>query len=440
VCLPLIAVADAISYDDVRNIARSDPLAMVKVGNFPMSASPGHLIAAVRHPNMAIVRCLFDFYPRMASTKDKDGDLPMHYAARYSRNIEMIRFLLQANPAATRHKGYTDLVPLQCAIYNEAEEIRHDIVASLLAVDPTAATTLNFDGDTALHLAVDNGCSQQILNLLIAAYPEALQTANESGFFPLHTACHMKRPDTGLTTETLLRAYPLAAQERDGKNLLPAHIAAAHSTVEAFVNVVNAHPEAISIVCDGFGTPLHYAVESSNLEMIDHICRRHPETTCIPDLQGHFPLHIAASSDNIGILRKLIEAYPEAISTPSMSEGRLPLHIFCTAFQDMLREDSPEADCLRFLVRSYPDAVGMTDKAGDTPLSLCPIEHTFQRRVLLRAMPMLGPDEFRLLNYIPRRMALFLAFAAINADGDPTIWCRIRTTNMSILKLTVSFL
>lgn len=73
--LPLhwAAVTGQVDINDVRSIARADPLATVKGCNQPISANPGHLIAAVRHPNMDVVRCLYNFYPRMASAKDNEG-------------------------------------------------------------------------------------------------------------------------------------------------------------------------------------------------------------------------------------------------------------------------------------------------------------------------------------------------------------------------------
>jgi hypothetical protein len=73
--LPLhwAAVTDNVDICDIRSIARADPLATVKGCNQPISANPGHLIAAVRHPNMEVVRCLYNFYPRMASAKDNEG-------------------------------------------------------------------------------------------------------------------------------------------------------------------------------------------------------------------------------------------------------------------------------------------------------------------------------------------------------------------------------
>lgn len=67
------AVTDNVDICDIRSIARADPLATVKGCNQPISANPGHLIAAVRHPNMEVVRCLYNFYPRMASAKDNEG-------------------------------------------------------------------------------------------------------------------------------------------------------------------------------------------------------------------------------------------------------------------------------------------------------------------------------------------------------------------------------
>lgn len=172
--LPLhwAAVIDDMDVNVVREIARADPLAIVKGFNQPISANPGHLIAAVRNPNMEVVRCLYNFHPRMASSKDNDGDLPLHYAARYSDSIEMIQFLLQANPCATRVQGDGLLVPLQCAIRHDNNKFRYKLVECLLNTDPQSAQMINSDGDTALHNAVDQVIMvfQNFYFLLINAY------------------------------------------------------------------------------------------------------------------------------------------------------------------------------------------------------------------------------------------------------------------------------
>lgn len=440
--LPLhwAAVIDKADVRDVRNVARADPLATVKGFNQPISANPGHLIAAVRHPCMEVVRCLYDFYPRMASSKDNEGDLPLHYAARYSESIEMIRFLLQANPSATKVKGESNLVPLQCALFNESQERLH-IVKCLLDVDRSTAKVINDDGDTTLHLAVNQECEKSLLTRLIDAYPEAVMVQNDIGLLPLHCACYSKHPVRAKeAVDLLLSVNPASAKLPDANGNLPVHYAAEFSTSDVLEAVIDAYPEGIFCACgEENNTPLLKAVSSGNEETVRFICDRYPEAVDISNENGQTPLHLAAEGDNIAILKKLYSACISNIKKQD-NKGNLPLLTFCEVHQDIVEENDKEADCLRFLINRFPDSVLTKNNSGESALSLCGKENSHLRRLLLRAQPSLSHEELACCNYANRRMAMFLAFAAINADGIPCIFSRLRAADLNVLQHAVSFL
>ena len=442
--LPLhwAAVTDNVDVVDIRNIARADPLATLKGYYQPISANPGHLIAAVRHPKMDVVRCLYNFYPRMASSKDSAGDLPLHYAARYSESLDMIQFLLQANAAATKVKGEGDLVPLHNSLYNESEH-RCEIAKCLLSADPSAAKFVNLDGDTALHMAIDQECSIELLEHLIKAFPEGVMEQNDIGYLPLHTACLSKDSSTRTTDliKLLLRANLDGVRIVCSSGHLPVHIAAENSTPEVLDLIVEAHPEGIFQPCveDNDNTPLVKAIMNNNEPCVSFICTKFPTAAKMRNKFGCNPMHFAAEGDNVEILKSVHQAYPENIKLAD-EQGKLPLHAFVMVHQDVVHENGNEADCLRFLLKHYPQAVGITDAAGDTPLSLCEPENKYIRRLLLAEFPELDPEEYRAILYDTRRMAMFLAFAAINADGIPNIFFRLRAANIHLLKMSLSYL
>jgi ankyrin repeat protein len=441
--LPLhwAAVIDKADVRDVRHVARADPLATVKGYNQPISANPGHLIAAVRHPCMEVVKCLYDFYPRMASSKDNEGDLPLHYAARYSESIEMIRFLLQANPSATKVKGESHLVPLQCALYNESEERLH-IVKCLLDADPSAAKIINGDGDTALHLAVDQECGTELLSNLIKAHPDAVMSQNDIGLLPLHVACYSKHTVRAMeTVNLLLQANPSSAKVAGATGHLPVHYAAEFSTSEVLESIISAHPAGLFHACseDNNNTPLIKAVTAGNEDTVRYICKHFPQAVEVQNVHGLNPLHFAAEGESLSILRALHEVCPALIRQPD-NEDRLPLMVFCEVHQDVIHENDREADCLRFLLKQCPEAVQAKNKQGECSLSLCSGENSYLRRLLLRAQPELSPAELAEYNYAHRRMGMFLAFAAINADGIPNVFSRLRASEIHVLQHTLSYL
>jgi ankyrin repeat protein len=454
--LPLhwAAVTDNVAVKDVRNIARADPLATVKGFNQPISANPGHLVAAVRHPDMQVVKCLYDFYPRMASSKDNDGDLPLHYAARYSESIDMIRFLLQANPGATKVHGEGNLVPLHCALYNESSS-RMPIMKCLLEVDPHAAKLINSDGDTALHLAVDHECENAILKLIMKAYPDSAKVQNDLGLLPLHTACYLKNESHATEiVELLLKEFPGAVNVASSSGLLPAHYAAEYSSPAVLSMILQCNEAAVLNQCveDNNSTPLIKAVTSANEDTVKFICAKYPQTVNIVSSRGQTPMHFAAESESLATLQLLWSLKPDLISTPD-DEGRLPLHIFAEVHQENIAENGMDARCLRFLISKFPEASCMPCANDDSPLSICRPDNPFFRRLLLRATvahpsrsglsdsAVLGfSQELCRMNYDARRMAIFLAFAAINADGIPNLFCRVRASDANLLMLTLSYL
>lgn len=438
--LPLhwAAVTKNVDVKDVLKIAKSDPMATTKGCIQPMSANPGHLICAERNPNMDVVRCLFNFYPRMASTKDFCGDLPIHYAARYSSSIDVIRYLLQSNPASTRHRGEGDMIPLQCSFFNETSN-RLAIKLCLLDADPGAAAITGTDGDTALHMAAVQECELKLMERLVDAFPDAAKVQNDIGLLPLHTACYSKKALP--IVQLLLRVYPEGARVVSETGMLPANIAAEYSSTEVLEEVLRAYPEAISMSSadDLNNTPLMKAVISGNEDCVRFICEHYPDTILTPNIHGRNAFHLAAEGDSVEILRLLDAAAPQCVTLPDR-EGKLALHLFADVHQEIIHERDREAECLKYLLRRYPQAASMVDTAGNTPLTLCNAENTYVRRLLLMADPAQGVAELRRLNYAARRMGIFLAFAAINADGIPNVFCNVRSKDSHLLKEVLSYL
>jgi hypothetical protein len=102
------------------------------------------------------------------------------------------------------------------------------------------------------------------------------------------------------------------------------------------------------------------------------------------------------------------------------AEGNLALHCYLSWVSDsddVLHEVSEEADCLRFLLKHYPEAAAIDNSAGLSPYRQCVAQQTpsFVRRLMLLACPSLRPDQLKLLNYQARRQAMFLFFAAVPA-------------------------
>lgn len=76
---------------------------------------------------------------------------------------------------------------------------------------------------------------------------------------------------------------------------------------------------------------------------------------------------------------------------------------------------SEKADYLRLLLKRYTEAAGIKDGGGKTPYDLA-FENgcsSYIQRLLLRADPIINPTELNRLNYVQRKMVMFLAFRAV---------------------------
>ena len=136
----------------------------------------------------------------------------------------------------------------------------------------------------------------------------------------------------------------------------------------------------------------------------------------------------------------------EAVLPPG--HGWLPLHMFIFSHYAQLLSCLPfsdAADCLRMLLRLYPEAMGIEASTGGahrkTPYQLAVDNNVdpYYLRMMLRALPDYNPADLHRLNYAERRMAMFLAFKAVSSD-DRLLLPRLRFTNKDLLKRVVSFL
>ena len=64
--------------------------------------SPAHYAAAAAHPNLGVLQAITLDNPRLFGQKGRGGALPLHYAVRYSDSAEVLEYILQQNPSATR--------------------------------------------------------------------------------------------------------------------------------------------------------------------------------------------------------------------------------------------------------------------------------------------------------------------------------------------------
>jgi hypothetical protein len=105
------------------------------------------------------------------------------------------------------------LLPLHAAIVFKASE---DVIESLLSAHPQAAETKDDQGMLPLHLAFRNGASEAVVNLLLMAYPNSVDVPDRKGRVPLTLAQAAAEPHRNIFINALEKGssyYALAAIE-----------------------------------------------------------------------------------------------------------------------------------------------------------------------------------------------------------------------------------
>ena len=156
---------------------------------------------------------------------DKEGYLPLHWAAEAQAKNTVVEVLLQAFPGGaklvTKGEGKGDL-PLHLAL-----------------TKPVTA-------DTAKALAARIESMGLMIDLLVKAYPDAC-SIKQRGILPLHNSCTYQAPIGAV--QALINQYPEAAQvPQDGTGNLCLHLACLKgSSDEVVMLLVNTYADACKV-------------------------------------------------------------------------------------------------------------------------------------------------------------------------------------------------
>lgn len=136
-------------------------------------------------------------YPDQVHQKDEDGNLPLHIAATSPSHHNESIFL-----GIKWDAPYGELI----------ESMQVDVVEMLLNRFPRAARIQNACGRIPLSLAIEGGKDWNVIDKLVSAAPEALDTRDpKTRLFPFMQAATCERCDVGVVYG-LLRANPSHAQ------------------------------------------------------------------------------------------------------------------------------------------------------------------------------------------------------------------------------------
>lgn len=266
------------------------------------------------YPPLDVIKTLIEYAPKLLTLPDNYGDLPLHSAC-----------MADSGPSA-------------------------EIVSTLVGAYPEGVREVNNDGMLPLHAACSNPCFNKsslcVLNLLLEAYPESIQIECPSGkpsellredwenkFFDfdddgepidenahrffLHAACFSGCGYSMHLFKLMLETAPESCMVRNIDGMIPAHFAIACSTHEH-------HKDWVSMAL--------------------HLYRACPQSYLVQDNFGRTPARCF----------KRIASYRDG-------DGMVLLH------RQAMRPEGLAASSLGFLVKAYPESIGLLDNHGKIP-------------------------------------------------------------------------
>ncbi len=160
------------------------------------------------NPNLERIREIIEQKPRIIFAMDKDGNTPLHDAARYGR-IDVATLLLDRG-ADIESKNQFDLTALRRAARNG-----HLDVATLLLDRGADIESKNEYGYTALHNAARNG-HLDVATLLLDRGAD-IESKNEYGYTALHYAAWSRYGHHDVTALLLDRGADIESKTNTGK-------------------------------------------------------------------------------------------------------------------------------------------------------------------------------------------------------------------------------
>ena len=106
-------------------------------------------------------------------TVTSDGRLPLHIACKHARSAVLVRGIVQLYPAALARKCHEGQVALHYACTNTSKEA-HQIVQYLLQAAPQASRIVDMSGRYPLHCAAESATSAAVVAAIAFAMPAAV--------------------------------------------------------------------------------------------------------------------------------------------------------------------------------------------------------------------------------------------------------------------------
>lgn len=294
------------------------------------------LILAACTGRVEVVRYLLEFNEIDCGWKCADGCTALHYAAHRGHQAVVAMLLVFSDEAelnAVNDRGQTPL-------YLAAERGHVGVVRQLLEQVGIDRGRVTQDGITAFHVAVLEGRSEVISELLRNGSDAEVSTTTKQGATSLHLAAEKGYSDVvqqllaqdvidcGQQSETGVSALHVAAQEghhevvalllahsggaeinvMDDRGQTPLHLAAGNGRVEVVQQLLGQDEIDCRLQSQGGFNALHWAAQGGHGEVVAALLahKEGVDVNAVTDL-GATPLVLAAGAGHVQVVRQLLE-------------------------------------------------------------------------------------------------------------------------------------
>ena len=287
-----------------------------------------------------MVSALLIAYPDGARIQDKNGDLPLHYAAEIDASVDVVSVLLNAYPGGAQIQDKGGNLPLHQATccYN----LNIDLVSVLLNAYPGGAQIKDNQGNLPLHYNRNIDVDSVLLN----AYPGGAQIKNQAGYLPLHEAvCDL---DVSVdVVSALLSAYPGGAQVTRKGGTLALHDAVRFADHDVISALLGAYPDGVRVKDNDGRLPLHTVLDNEFVhdDRVSVVLSAYPGGAQVQDIRGWLPLHYLAdqafdecdADSCLKICVELLRVY-RAGAQLTNNDGLLPLQVALQVNENPFRD------------------------------------------------------------------------------------------------------
>ncbi|KAL7579637.1 hypothetical protein ACA910_007999 [Epithemia clementina (nom. ined.)] len=283
--------------------------------------------------------------------------LPLAILCCLNPPLSTVQAVYHANPEAIVSldpaKGATPL------LYACSFEASLDVVNFLIAQYPESVRIPRTDGAIPLAMACSYKAPPAVVDRLIQEYPQGIQQSSVEGWFPIHAAVACEAPV--LAIQQLYQAFPESVTNTQNATQSTAlHLACSkRASLDVVEFLLQVAPQCLALEDSKRMTPWFWAVYTQTLPVIQLLMRQYPELPRqSPD--GIYLLHFAARHNTPDVVDYLAQRFPSMVSARTRPNGMTPLHTAC-------RRGRPLA-VIQALVRHNPRCLFIRNQRGRFPL------------------------------------------------------------------------